>query len=284
MAKIQEMATVLEQTILAESVYSMWLATNVAKEAAAGQFVSLYCGEGSRLLPRPISICQIDTDRNAIRLVYRLAGKGTKEFSKLQTDEQVRILGPLGNGFPLEGQHPIVIGGGIGVPPMLELAKQLKQDSTIVLGYRDDQLFLKEQFESYGQVEIATDDGSVGLHGTVVDVLRQKNVTGDVIYACGPKPMLAAVKKFAEEKGIKCYISMEERMACGIGACLGCVCQTKEVDAHSHVHNARVSARMVRYFWLRRWNSNEYTGKFSRGNLKKSSHGGIRNLWIRSRI
>ena len=105
MAKIQEMATVLEQTILAESVYSMWLATNVAKEAAAGQFVSLYCGEGSRLLPRPISICQIDTDRNAIRLVYRLAGKGTKEFSKLQTDEQVRILGPLGNGFPLEGQH-----------------------------------------------------------------------------------------------------------------------------------------------------------------------------------
>lgn len=240
MAKIQEMATVLEQTILAESVYSMWLSTNVAKEAAAGQFVSLYCGEGSRLLPRPISICQIDTGRNAIRLVYRLAGKGTKEFSKLQTDEQVRILGPLGNGFPLEGQHPIVIGGGIGVPPMLELAKQLKQDSTIVLGYRDDQLFLKEQFEAYGQVEIATDDGSVGLHGTVVDVLRQKNVTGDVIYACGPKPMLAAVKKFAEEKGIKCYISMEERMACGIGACLGCVCQTREVDAHSHVHNARV--------------------------------------------
>ena len=177
MAKIQEMATVLEQTILAESVYSMWLATNVAKEAAAGQFVSLYCGEGSRLLPRPISICQIDTDRNAIRLVYRLAGKGTKEFSKLQTDEQVRILGPLGNGFPLEGQHPIVIGGGIGVPPMLELAKQLKQDSTIILGYRDDQLFLKEQFESYGQVEIATDDGSVGLHGTVVDVLRQKGMS-----------------------------------------------------------------------------------------------------------
>ena len=99
MAKIQEMATVLEQTILAESVYSMWLATNVAKEAAAGQFVSLYCGEGSRLLPRPISICQIDTDRNAIRLVYRLAGKGTKEFSKLQTDEQDRILGPLEMAF-----------------------------------------------------------------------------------------------------------------------------------------------------------------------------------------
>lgn len=201
MAKIQEMATVLEQTILQKVSTVCGMATNVAKEAAAGQFVSLYCGEGSRLLPRPISICQIDTDRNAIRLVYRLAGKGTKEFSKLQTDEQVRILGPLGNGFPLEGQHPIVIGGGIGVPPMLELAKKLKQDSTIVLGYRDDQLFLKEQFESYGQVEIATDDGSVGLHGTVVDVLRQKNVTGDVIYACGPKPMLAAVKKFCGRKG-----------------------------------------------------------------------------------
>ena len=89
-------------------------------------------------------------------------------------------------------------------------------------------------------VYVATDDGSVGTHGTVVDVLRQEHITGDVIYACGPKPMLAAVKAFAEEKGILCYVSMEERMACGIGACLGCVCKTKHEDEHSHVHNARV--------------------------------------------
>lgn len=240
MAKVQEMAIVLEQRILAEGVYSMWLSTNIAKEAVPGQFVSLYCEERSRLLPRPISICEIDKERSAIRLVYRLAGEGTKEFSALQTDDEVKVLGPLGNGFPLEGEHPIVIGGGIGVPPMLELAKSLSAKSTIVLGYRDEQLFLKEQFEDYGQVEITTDNGSVGVHGTVVDVLEQKQITGDVIYACGPKPMLAAVKRYAMEHDIKCYVSMEERMACGIGACLGCVCQTKEEDAHSHVHNTRV--------------------------------------------
>ena len=240
MAKVQEMAIVLEQRILAEGVYSMWLSTSIAKEAAPGQFVSLYCEEHSRLLPRPISICEIDQKRSAIRLVYRLAGEGTKEFSALQTDDEVKVLGPLGNGFPLEGEHPIVIGGGIGVPPMLELAKSLSAKATIVLGYRDEQLFLKEQFEDYGQVEIATDNGSVGVHGTVVDVLEQKQITGDVIYACGPKPMLAAVKRYAMEHEIKCYVSMEERMACGIGACLGCVCQTKEEDAHSHVHNTRV--------------------------------------------
>ena len=240
MAKVQEMAIVLEQRILAEGVYSMWLSTSIAKEAVPGQFVSLYCEEHSRLLPRPISICEIDKERSAIRLVYRLAGEGTKEFSALQTDDEVKVLGPLGNGFPLEGEHPIVIGGGIGVPPMLELAKSLSAKAMIVLGYRDEQLFLKEQFEDYGQVEIATDNGSVGVHGTVVDVLEQKQITGDVIYACGPKPMLAAVKRYAMEHEIKCYVSMEERMACGIGACLGCVCQTKEEDAHSHVHNTRV--------------------------------------------
>lgn len=240
MAKVQEMAIVLEQRILAEGVYSMWLSTSIAKEAVPGQFVSLYCEEHSRLLPRPISICEIDKERSAIRLVYRLAGEGTKEFSALQTDDEVKVLGPLGNGFPLEGEHPIVIGGGIGVPPMLELAKSLSAKATIVLGYRDEQLFLKEQFEDYGQVEIATDNGAVGVHGTVVDVLEQKQISGDVIYACGPKPMLAAVKRYAMEHEIKCYVSMEERMACGIGACLGCVCQTKEEDAHSHVHNTRV--------------------------------------------
>ena len=240
MAKVQEMAIVLEQRILAEGVYSMWLSTSIAKEAVPGQFVSLYCEEHSRLLPRPISICEIDKKRSAIRLVYRLAGEGTKEFSALQTDDEVKVLGPLGNGFPLEGEHPIVIGGGIGVPPMLELAKSLSAKATIVLGYRDEQLFLKEQFEDYGQVEIATDNGSVGVHGTVVDVLEQKQINGDVIYACGPKPMLAAVKRYAMEHEIKCYVSMEERMACGIGACLGCVCQTKQEDAHSHVHNTRV--------------------------------------------
>lgn len=240
MSKVTEMARVLRQDRLADGVYSLWLETAASESAVPGQFVSLYCHEKSRLLPRPISICEIDREKGALRLVYRLVGNGTREFSHYAPGDEVQMLGPLGNGFPLEGEKPIVIGGGIGVPPMLQLSKELKNRPTVVLGYRDNQLFLKEQFDAEGSVYVATDDGSVGVHGTVVDVLRQEKITGDVIYACGPKPMLAAVKAYAAEKGILCYVSMEERMACGIGACLGCVCGTKHEDEHSHVHNARV--------------------------------------------
>lgn len=240
MSKVTEMAKVLSQEKLAEGIYSIWIQTTAAQSAVPGQFVSLYCHEKSQLLPRPISICEIDKSKGALRLVYRVVGKGTDEFSTYSAGDDVQVLGPLGNGFSLGGEHPIVIGGGIGVPPMLQLSKELMNKSVAVLGYRDHQLFLKEQFEQVADVYVATDDGSVGTHGTVVDVLRQENITGDVIYACGPKPMLAAVKAFAEEKGILCYVSMEERMACGIGACLGCVCKTKHEDEHSHVHNARV--------------------------------------------
>lgn len=240
MSKVTEIAKVLSQEKLAEGIYSIWIQTTAAQSAVPGQFVSLYCHEKSQLLPRPISICEIDKSKGALRLVYRVVGKGTDEFSTYSAGDDVQVLGPLGNGFSLGGEHPIVIGGGIGVPPMLQLSKELMNKSVAVLGYRDNQLFLKEQFEQVADVYVATDDGSVGTHGTVVDVLRQEHITGDVIYACGPKPMLAAVKAFAEEKGILCYVSMEERMACGIGACLGCVCKTKHEDEHSHVHNARV--------------------------------------------
>ena len=131
--KFEETAIIIRQEEIADDIYSMWLHTDqIAAHAKAGQFVSVYCNDGSRLLPRPISICEIDKECSAIRLVYRLAGEGTKEFSALQTDDEVKVLGPLGNGFPLEGEHPIVIGGGIGVPPMLELAKSLSAKATIV--------------------------------------------------------------------------------------------------------------------------------------------------------
>ncbi len=240
MSKVTEIATVIKQEALAEGIYSMWIETKAAEFARPGQFVSLYCGEHSHLLPRPISICEIDKEKGALRLVYRVVGAGTDEFSNYVEGSKVKILGPLGNGFPLEGAKPILIGGGIGVPPMLQLAKELDGDATIVLGYRNKDMFLKEQFDAEGKVVIATDDGSVGCHGTVVDAMREQDITGDVIFACGPKPMLAAIKAYAEEKNIKCYVSMEERMACGIGACLGCVCKTKEKDAHSHVNNTRI--------------------------------------------
>ena len=109
-----------------------------------------------------------------------------------------------------------------------------------VIGYRDSHMFLKEEFEAYGSVTVATEDGSVGTKGNVLDAIRENDLKADVIYACGPTPMLRAIKQYAEEHKIVCYISLEERMACGIGACLGCVCKTKEKDAHSNVCNKRI--------------------------------------------
>ena len=239
--KIKERATVVAQKKLAEGVFSLELETNASKYAVPGQFINIFSNDKSKLLPRPISICEINELKNTLRVVFRVVGEGTTEFSELQAGDTVEILGPLGNGFPLEGEKAIVVGGGIGVPPMLELAKQLKGSVTAVMGYRNDDLFLAYEFiDAAADVIIATDDGSVGVHGTVVDAMKENELTADVIYACGPKPMLRGVAQYALEKGIKCYVSMEERMACGVGACLGCVCQSKEVDDHSHVKNKRV--------------------------------------------
>ena len=132
-----------------------------------------------------------------------------------------------------------LIGGGIGIPPMLELSRELKGEKQIILGYRDE-LFLNEELAKNGTVYLATEDGSAGTKGNVLDAICAEGLSADVIYACGPTPMLRALKAYAEEKGIECWLSLEERMACGVGACLGCVCKSKEVDSHSHVHNKRV--------------------------------------------
>ena len=127
----------------------------------------------------------------------------------------------------------------IGVPPILELAKQLDAENQIVMGYRDEQ-FLTEEFSKCGKVYVATEDGSAGTKGNVIDAIKANALTADIIMACGPTPMLRALKQYAEENDMVCYISMEERMACGIGACLACVCKSKEKDHHSNVNNKRV--------------------------------------------
>lgn len=236
-------ATVISQKMIAPQIYDMWLETELAGEAHAGQFIAVYPKDKSTLLPRPISICEVDKQAGRLRIVYRIQGKGTAEFAAYTAGEQVQILGILGNGFPIEraeGKKVFLMGGGIGIPPMLELAKELKGEVHIVVGYRDSQLFLKEDLEKYGIVHIATEDGSVGCKGNVLDLMKQENLQAQVIMACGPMPMLRAIKAYAEETNAEAYISLEERMACGVGACLGCVCRTKKVDAHSHVNNARI--------------------------------------------
>ncbi len=243
MQKKKETAVVRSQKEIAPAIYDMWLETSLAEGAKPGQFICLYPKDKSTLLPRPISICEADPEKGMLRIVYRVAGKGTAEFSGYGEGDTVEILGTLGNGFPCEegaGKKVFLMGGGIGIPPMLELAKRLNAEKQIVVGYRDAQTFLKEDLEANGKVYIATEDGSVGVRGNVMDAIRKNALSADVIFACGPMPMLRAIKKFAEEKQIPAYISLEEHMACGVGACLGCVVKTKNEDAHSHVHNARI--------------------------------------------
>lgn len=246
MTKKKEQVQIISQEQLAEGIFSMWIRTEAAKSAKPGQFLSMYTNDGTKLLPRPISICEIDREGGALRVVYRVTGEntGTEQFSRMKAGEGLFIVGPLGNGFPLEeakGKKAFLMGGGIGVPPILELAKELDcGKEQIIAGYRDRQTFLREEFEKNGELFISTEDGSVGVKGNVLDAVREHGLEADIIYACGPTPMLRAIKQYAEEKGITCYISLEGRMACGIGACLGCVCKTKEKDAHSNVNNKRI--------------------------------------------
>ena len=225
MEKKKVKTKVISQTEIADGIYDMWIETDLAAFAKAGQFICVYPHDKSTLLPRPISICEADREKGSVRIVYRIVGKGTEEFSFYQAGNEIKILGNLGNGFPVEaaeGKRVFLMGGGIGIPPMLQLAKDLKAEGkaaevTVIAGYRNGQLFLKEDMERYAAVHIATEDGSAGIKGNVLDVIGAGGLQGDIIMACGPMPMLRAVKRYAAENGIKAYISLEERMACGVG-------------------------------------------------------------------
>lgn len=237
----KEKAKVVSQECIGTDIYSMIIETKAVDEAVAGQFISVYCNDKTKLLPRPISICQIDKKNSTLRIVYRVVGGGTREMSTYKPGDEIAIIGPLGNGFMQREKKAILIGGGIGIPPMVGLAEELKEKAEvqIVAGYRDE-LFLTEELKNSGKLYIATEDGSSGTKGTVIDAIKEQKIGGDVIYACGPTPMLKAIKEYAMEKGMECQLSLEERMACGIGACLACVCKSKEKDHHTNVNNKRI--------------------------------------------
>lgn len=230
--KSVETANILKNKRISDNIFDMLLyCPQIAENSIAGQFVNVYTGRGEYILPRPISICEADKQKKTIRLVYQVVGSGTKIFSEFKENDSIQILGPLGNGFSLNplGNH-VIIGGGIGIPPLLELVKNLKGNIYVFLGSRTIPV-LKDEFEKYSNyVYVSSDDGSSGFHGNVMQLVNNINPSVDYIYACGPKVMLNAVSKWAYEKNIDAQISMEERMACGIGACVGCAVKIRKKD------------------------------------------------------
>lgn len=235
------LCAVISCRALTKTHYELCLdAPEIANAAKPGQFVNVLCGN-EHLLRRPISICE--TKEGLLRLVFEVRGEGTEWLSRREAGDVLDILGPLGNGvFPLFEDDPrpvLLVGGGVGVPPLLSVARV--RPAHVVLGYRNEaaMILYRDFLASSDTVMIATDDGSVGTQGTVaqpVERLLEKNEYCAVM-ACGPKPMLRAVNDLALAKGLPCFLSMEERMGCGVGACLVCVCKTHD---HGEEHNSRV--------------------------------------------
>ena len=216
---------VTEAQWLAEDIFSITVdARALAQQAKPGQFVNIKCGEGL-LLRRPISICSVEGD--ALTVVFQVKGEGTRWLSQCQTGEMLDLLGPLGNGFPHFPGRVLVVGGGIGVPPMYYTAKSATSADACV-GFRSEkQAILLDELEGVcGSVAVASDDGSIGRHGFVDTLVKEALAaqTYDAVLACGPRPMLKSVAAAAASANVPCYVSMEERMGCGVGACLVCAC------------------------------------------------------------
>ena len=228
---IQEICRAASNTRLGEGLYQLVLdAPQIAAAAQCGQFVHIACGEGN-LLRRPISICEAGEGR--LRIVFQVKGSGTEWLADRKEGDTLDVLGPLGHGFDTAalGARPVLIGGGIGVPPMLQAAKCAKAAGAApraVLGFRNKgAVILEEDFRAVCETFVTTDDGSYARHGFVTDVLQELVADATGVAACGPKPMLKAIAAIAKQAGLPCQVSMEERMGCGIGACLVCACALK---------------------------------------------------------
>ncbi|MDT0692130.1 dihydroorotate dehydrogenase electron transfer subunit [Staphylococcus chromogenes] len=227
-----EKLTVLSNQMIADQIYELKVSgPTVSKLKQPGQFVHIKTGEGSlHMLRRPISICEIDRDHQSFTMLFRAEGEGTRKIAALKSGDELDIIAPLGNGFPVDKakKKALLVGGGIGVPPLYELSKQLNArgiETVHVLGFRSKQdVFYKNQFEALSETYVVTEDGSLGEKGFVTTVIDQLPVDYDIYYTCGPKPMLKALTELYTLKDVPGYISLEERMGCGVGACFACVC------------------------------------------------------------
>lgn len=230
----KELMVVTKHEKIAEHIFQLTLQGELVSEMGnPGQFVHLKVSEGSApLLRRPISISEIDIDKKQFTMIYRAEGAGTQLLSKKVVENVVDVLGPLGNGFPIDtvesGQKALLVGGGIGVPPLLELSRQLVAKGVKVqhvLGFQTkNAVFLEEEFSKLGTTIITTDDGSYGYKGFVTDAIKDHDLQFDTMFTCGPTPMLRALEKLHGHKPL--FLSLEERMGCGVGACFACVCHT----------------------------------------------------------
>lgn len=241
MSYLQGLFPILKKSALCKDTYSFTVAApEIAALAAEGMFVHIRAA--GHTLRRPISICEIDKSAGTLRLVLEVRGSGTAEIAGLSEGENIDIMGPLGNGFGLvpAGRKVALVGGGIGTPPLLALAAHYGSDCTAILGYRDlSRAILLEDFEKHcAKTIVATEDGSRGVKGYVTAPLLELIAADkpDIIYACGPTPMLEAVAAAANENGIECQLSIEERMACGVGACLVCACKIARENGVQTLH------------------------------------------------
>lgn len=219
---------------LTHNVWQMSLTGNFPyTEIQPGQFINIRIGLScDHLLRRPISIAETDKDQQLLTIVFKVVGAGTRWLSQQLPGSNIDVLGPLGNGFPLPDAKcsALIIGGGVGIPPLYQLAKEIQpicSNLQTILGFRTaSDCFWINRFQKHSEVIVTTEDGSLQIQGYVTDALGSELTNWEYVYACGPRPMLKALQaRFANLK-VKGYVSLEERMACGVGACYGCVCQT----------------------------------------------------------
>lgn len=254
--KIYE-AEVVSNLPIADGIMKMILsAPEAAREARPGQFANLYPAAASLILPRPVSICDADAADGTLTFVYAVVGAGTAEFAGYRSGDRVRISSPLGNGFTLPrpqgaqtdgalsvsnrsddvpdgALHAALIGGGVGTAPMVFLSRELVKmgiDVTVVSGFRKEPFLGRELKEAGARVLVTTDLPTENAFlGNVVDCMEVNEVSADMYFACGPRPMLSAVNAYIQKTGSDIQVSLEERMGCGYGACVGCVCDVKEI-------------------------------------------------------
>lgn len=232
----EEKGLILSNKKIAADTWRMEIQASMAKDMKPGQFVNVQVD--GYMLRRPISICSVE-DKSRFVIIYKVVGDGTAKLSTLRTQSILDVFGPLGSSYPIheDQKEVLLIGGGVGVPPLYELAKRYRAIGTevyVALGFNDAQsVFYDNEFERLGcHVAVATMDGSMGIKGTVMDAIREKQFTCDFTCSCGPRPMLKAVEA-AYTKG---YMSFESRMACGMGACMACVAKDKkEADMYHRI-------------------------------------------------